>query len=292
MKTMDLAQLNLAIASGFLKLLIGMTNPGSAPALQSTLSAYVMREGIPDYLKVNTLPDEVTAFSSTIEIIFAILMLIIDKLAPPDNPQTVPQPTKIDSGVSQRLSSVFLTVKTNTPAEVKIQAEDAHKIMRTRPPPEIEQIFNKRVQELFPQVVSEMRTEILKITPEELVSYPIWSAIVKETIFSVGELNPVNYLFMIGYKTVFKPIRDELQNQDTSSSTTTQAQTTTQAETTTTKPKISLPPKYAAILSRRVAKQQAKRQAKQPAIQTGGQQSTTTRRGPVVPIGSIPGKLW
>jgi hypothetical protein len=176
-----------------------------------------------------------------------------------------------------------------------------------RPSPEIQQIYFKRFQEeLIPQLMSEMRKELLKITPEQLVSYPIWPAIVKYTPFSGGENNPINHLMSISQKTIFLPIIEELQNQGSSSSTTTQgeikttqAQTTTtqaettttqaettapQAETTTTIPpkKISLPPKYA-MLSRRTARGRK---------QMGGQQSTTTVMGPTTSIASIPGKLW
>jgi hypothetical protein len=233
MKTMSLAQLNLAVSAAFLKYMIAMTNIGSQEIVIPLLQTYF--EQIPEYLKTKT-PTEFAAFSNSIDPPFAILMFIIDKFAPPNNPQTMLQPTKIDSGVSQRLSSVFSTVKTITPAEVKIQADDALKFLMSPRPPEIQQIVNQRLQsELFAQITSEMHKELLKITPEQLVSYPVWPAIVKNTPYTSGEMNTVNHLMFIGYKTIFKPIFDELMNQGTSSSTTRPAATTTRPAATTTR---------------------------------------------------------
>jgi hypothetical protein len=308
-----------------------------------------MRAEIPDYIKMNTLPDEVTAFSSTIEINFAILMLIIDKLAPIDDPQTVPTPTKIDSSVSQEIRILFSNLETISPYKMKALSEDAKKFMMSMPklPQDIQVKFNERRDEIMPQVIYEARSELLKLTPQILVSYPIWPTIVKETMFSVGEMNAINILAFSAYASIFRPILEQVQgitypltmsvgelssatdtpsatelsstnspkktaktttqadtttqvdtttqaqtttqaDTTTQAQTTTQADTTTQAQTTTTKPKISLPPKLLSVLSRRTARQIATQKSKQ----RGGQQSTTTRTGPVVPIGSIPGKLW
>lgn len=237
---MTLTQLNLAIASGFIKYMTGMINPGSAQAFMNIVNTYY--PAIPNNLNTNTLPTEVTAFSSSVDIPFAIFILIIDKLGPIDNPQTVPTPTTIDPTISQKLRLLFSTLKTITPAEVKTQGEDSRPffISMNQLPPDIGAKLRTRFQEIFPQLLNEMYTEFTKFTPEVLVSYPVWPFIIKETLFSVGEMNPVNYLMTIGYKRIFEDILQEIQNQG--SSTTTGAPfTTTRAPSTTTQPPLPIP---------------------------------------------------
>jgi hypothetical protein len=232
-KGMTLTQLNLAITSGLIKYMTGMSNLGSQQAFTNIVNTYY--PAIPNNLNTSTLPTEITAFSSSVDIPFAIFLLIIDKIGPIDNPQTVPTPTTIDPTISQKIRLLFSTLKTITPAEVKTQGEDSKPffISMNQLPPDIGAKFGARIQEIIPQLLNEIHTEFTKFTPEVLVSYPVWPLIVKETLFSVGEMNPLNYLMMIGMKIIFEPILQEIQNQG--SSTTTGAPfTTTRAPSTTT----------------------------------------------------------
>ena len=236
MKAMSLTQLNLEIASGLIKCMTGMTNPGSQPAFMPIFDTYAL-SAIPEYLKTNTPPAELTAFSSSVDISFAIFMLIIDKLAPIDNPQTVPTPTTIDSSISQKIGQIFSLVKIIRPAELKIQSEDAKTFMMSvhQQPSDIAAKFSARFQEISLQLFKELHSEFTKFTPDVLVSYPVWPLIVKETFFTVRENSAIHLLWIIGMKIIFESILQEIQNQGSSTTTGGPFTTTTGAPFTTTR---------------------------------------------------------
>lgn len=234
MKTMSLQELNLAAANGFLKYFIIMSDPVTQREFSGIIQGYFM--AISKTFKENT-PPEIAAFSKDINPTFALFMLIIDKVAPPSKTPALPSgPT--DADISQRLNSFISLLKTITPTEVKAQSEDAKKYMMSfyKQPPEIIQEFQRQFQEKNSQIMTEGRAEVLKITPEQLLSYPIWAGIAKDDMLAMTEDKIINYLMVIGWMKIFKPVIDKIQapsSSSTVSSSSTIPPTTTAQSTTT-----------------------------------------------------------
>jgi hypothetical protein len=223
---MNLQELNRAMASGFLKMMIAQ--------LSGAISLGTVhgdcRNIIPEVLKTNK-PAEFDNFSKSVHVPSAIYFLVIDSMATPEHLKAfTPQPiiTK-DTNVTKVIDALFERVKTITPERVRMWDENSRNFFfglaasrggeRFMDTAQVEgqdysvpapTEFNKAI----PQIIFEVCTALSKITPDELVSYPVWRTFASENILVDNENTENTFLismFMIGYVAIYKTIFEKSQ---------------------------------------------------------------------------------
>jgi len=226
MNQMNLQELNRAMASGFLKTMIAQL---SGAISLGTVNGDC-RNIIPEVLKTNK-PTEFDNFSKSVHVPSAICYLAIDSMATPEHLKVfTPQPiiTK-DANVTKVIDALFERVKTITPERVRMWDENSRNfffgLAESRGGEryiDVVQVegqdysvlaqtdFNKAI----PQIIFEVYTALSKITPDELVSYPVWRTFASENILVDDEDTGKTLLisiFMIGYVAIYKTIFEKSQ---------------------------------------------------------------------------------
>lgn len=245
MKTMNVQTLKRVMASGFRKLVITMSGIMQAQMISLGPMALpnldTIGPAISTFLQSNT-PAEFSAFSGQVRIETAVLFVIVDTVVPDYDPtKNPPMGSVTNSRLASNIQTYFSLFKTISPADALQRGDAAGAAIqaiesRVSANPALRSQVDSIGQSLFPQLIPGIVSQVLNMTPDDLITYPVWNNLANEEFNINVDFNNLGtkmlpHLLTIGMVTIMKPFVDDIINPGASAS----------SSSTTTRPPLRIP---------------------------------------------------